>query len=85
MSYLSSSSFKYFVYSDSLDKKTQTPFRQYKTLVKKLTWFLLFLYSLCTFNYFSEFERGLSFPELGGLSFLGLSFPELGGLSFLVK
>ena len=29
------------------------------------------------------FEGGLSFPELGGLSFLGLSFPELGGLSFL--
>ena len=34
---------------------------------------------------FLSFEGGLSFPELGGLSFLGLSFPELGGLSFLVK
>ena len=32
---------------------------------------------------FLSFEGGLSFPELGGLSFLGLSFPELGGLSFL--
>ena len=32
---------------------------------------------------FLSFKGGLSFPELGGLSFLGLSFPELGGLSFL--
>ena len=34
-------------------------------------------------SFYSFFFRGLSFPDLGGLSFLGLSFPDLGGLSFL--
>ena len=33
-------------------------------------------------SFYSFFFRGLSFPDLGGLSFLGLSLPDLGGLSF---
>ena len=32
---------------------------------------------------FLSFEGGLSFPELGGLSFLGLSFPDWGVRVFL--
>ena len=58
----------------SLDKKTQTPqfwktqspFKQQNS-GKEINVVSAFVYSLFTLMYFSESERGLSFPELGGL------------------